>query len=223
MSNPQSARTYDDATHLLGKLWVWGMGLVLLMFPTAICVYYDAWPEATALLKGLLAIAPMYWAVGIIEVLTYVPMLGAGGSYLGFITGSLTMLKVPCTLAALERAKVKSGTQEGEAVATIAIAVSSIVALFIIFMGVLLIVPLTPILESPTLAPAFEQLLPALFGGLGVALIGRNWKIAVAPIVLMIALFVAMPQLAPSAAIFVPVAAGVAILAARLMYRKGWL
>ncbi len=223
MSNPQSARSYDDATHLLGKLWVWGMGLVLLMFPTAICVYYDAWPEATALLKGLLAIAPMYWAVGIIEVLTYVPMLGAGGSYLGFITGSLTMLKVPCTLAALERAKVKSGTQEGEAVATIAIAVSSIVALFIIFMGVLLIVPLTPILESPTLAPAFEQLLPALFGGLGVALIGRNWKIAVAPIVLMIALFVAMPQLAPSAAIFVPVAAGVAILAARLMYRKGWL
>lgn len=223
MSNPQPARTYDDATHLLGKLWVWGMGLVLLMFPTAICVYYDAWPEATALLKGLLAIAPMYWAVGIIEVLTYVPMLGAGGSYLGFITGSLTMLKVPCTLAALERAKVKSGTQEGEAVATIAIAVSSIVALFIIFLGVLLIVPLTPILESPTLAPAFEQLLPALFGGLGVALIGRNWKIAVAPIVLMIALFVAMPQLAPSAAIFVPVAAGVAILAARLMYRKGWL
>jgi hypothetical protein len=199
------------------------MGLVLLLFPLGVCLYYNAWPEGAGLLKGLLSIAPMYWAVGIIEVLTYVPMLGAGGSYLGFITGSLTMLKVPCTLAALDRAKVKSGTPEGEAVGTIAVAVSSLVTLLILFLGVLLIVPLTPILESPTLAPAFDQLLPALFGGLGVALIGRNLKIAAAPIVAMVALFVLMPGLAKSGAIFVPVAAGIAIAAARWMYKRGWL
>ena len=219
----RTLRTYDEATHRLGKIWVWGMGLVLLLFPLGVCLYYNAWPDGAGLLKGLLSIAPMYWAVGIIEVLTYVPMLGAGGSYLGFITGSLTMLKVPCTLAALDRAKVKSGTPEGEAVGTIAVAVSSLVTLLILFLGVLLIVPLTPILESPTLAPAFDQLLPALFGGLGVALIGRNLKIAAAPIVAMVALFVLMPGLAKSGAIFVPVAAGIAIAAARWMYKRGWL
>lgn len=219
----RTLRTYDEATHRLGKIWVWGMGLVLLLFPLGVCLYYNAWPEGAGLLKGLLSIAPMYWAVGIIEVLTYVPMLGAGGSYLGFITGSLTMLKVPCTLAALDRAKVKSGTPEGEAVGTIAVAVSSLVTLLILFLGVLLIVPLTPILESPKLAPAFDQLLPALFGGLGVALIGRNLKIAAAPIVAMVALFVLMPGLAKSGAIFVPVAAGIAIAAARWMYKRGWL
>lgn len=222
MKNPQG-RSYDDATHLLGKIWVWGMGIVLMMFPTAVCLYYNAWPEGSALLKGLLAIAPMYWAVGIIEVLTYVPMLGAGGSYLGFITGSLTMLKVPCTLAAFDRVGVKSGTPEGEAVGTIAVAVSSIVTLLIIALGVLLIVPLTPILEAPALAPAFEQLLPALFGGLGAALIAKNLKVAVAPIVAMVVLFVAVPSLAGSAAIFVPVAALIAIAAARVMYKKGML
>ncbi len=219
----RTLRTYDEATHRLGKIWVWGMGLVLLLFPLGVCLYYNAWPDGAGLLKGLLSIAPMYWAVGIIEVLTYVPMLGAGGSYLGFITGSLTMLKVPCTLAALDRAKVKSGTPEGEAVGTIAVAVSSLVTLLILFLGVLLIVPLTPILESPTLAPAFDQLLPALFGGLGVALIGRNLKIAAAPIVAMVALFVLMPGLAKSGAIFVPVAAGIAIAVARWMYKRGWL
>jgi hypothetical protein len=223
MSAKTNARAYDETTHLLGKIWVWGMGLMLMLFPLAVCLYYDAWPDAAGLIKGLLAIAPMYWAVGIIEVVTYVPMLGAGGSYLAFITGSLTMLKVPCTLAALNRAKVKSGTPEGEAVATIAVAVSSIMTLFILFVGVLLIVPLTPVLENPALAPAFDQLLPALFGGLGVALIGRNLKIAIAPIAAMVMLFVLAPSLASSAAIFVPVAAGIAILAARLMYKRGWL
>lgn len=223
MSGNKAVRSYEDTTHLLGKIWVWGMGVMLLMFPLAVCLYYGAWPDGAALMKGLLAIAPMYWAVGTIEVLTYVPMLGAGGSYLGFITGSLTMLKVPCTLAALDRAKVKSGTPEGEAVATISVAVSSIVTLCIIFLGVLLIVPLTPVLESPSLKPAFDNLLPALFGGLGVALISRNAKIAIAPVVCMVALFVAMPKLAASAPIFVPVAALIAIVAARFMYKKGWL
>ncbi len=214
---------YDERTHYLGKIWTWGMGLVLIMFPLAVCLYYNAWPDGAGLLKGLLSIAPMYWAVGTIEVLTYVPMLGAGGSYLGFVTGSLTMLKVPCTLTALDKAKVKSGTPEGEAVATIAIAVSSITTLVIIFIGVLLIVPLTPVLDSPTLAPAFEQILPALFGGLGVALVSKNLKVAIAPIVAMVALFVCVPSLAASGAIFVPVAALIAIAAARIMYKKGWL
>jgi len=215
--------SYDDGTHFWGRIWMWGMGIVLLMFPTAICLYFNAWPEASGFLKGLLAIAPMFWAVGTIEVLTYVPMLGAGGSYLGFITGNLTNLKVPCTITALNKVGAKPGTPEGEVVGTIAVAVSSIVTTTIIFIGVLLIVPLTPILDSPALKPAFDQILPALFGGLGVALIGQNLKVSIAPILSMVILFVCVPSLAPSGAIFVPVAAVIAIAAARLMYKKGWL
>jgi hypothetical protein len=214
---------YIERTHRLGKIWTWGMGIVLLLFPIIVSIYYNAWPEGEPFLKGLLSIGPMYWAVGTIEVLTYIPMLGAGGSYLGFITGSLTMLKVPCTMSAFTRAEVKSGTPEGEVIATIAIAVSSITTVTIIFLGVLLITPLTPILNSPTLEPAFDQILPALFGGLGVAIIAQNPKIAIAPVTSMLVLFIAVPALAPSGAIFVPVAALIALGAARIMYKKGWL
>lgn len=199
------------------------MGVILLAFPASVCLYYNAWPEASGFLKGLVAIAPMFWAVGTIEVITYVPMLGAGGSYLGFITGNLTNLKVPCTITALNKVGAKPGTPEGEVVGTIAVAVSSIVTTAIIIIGVLLIAPLTPILDSPALKPAFDQILPALFGGLGVALIGQNLKVSIAPIVSMIILFVCVPSLASSGAIFVPVAALIAIAAARLMYKKGWL
>jgi hypothetical protein len=126
-------------------------------------------------------------------------------------------------MSAFTRAEVKSGTPEGEVIATIAIAVSSITTVTIIFLGVLLITPLTPILNSPTLEPAFDQILPALFGGLGVAIIAQNPKIAIAPVTSMLVLFIAVPALAPSGAIFVPVAALIALGAARIMYKKGWL
>ncbi|PKM71643.1 MAG: hypothetical protein CVU91_12840 [Firmicutes bacterium HGW-Firmicutes-16] len=216
--------TYDDGTHYWGRIWLWGMGVVLLLLPAAICLYFDAWPEANGLFKGLIAVAPTFWAVGTIEVLTYVPMLGAGGSYLGFITGNLTNLKVPCTITALNKVGAKPGTPEGEVVGTIAVATSSIVTTLIIFVGVLLIVPLAPILNSPSLKPAFEQILPALFGGLGVALIGQNLKVAIVPVVSMIVLFVCAPSFANSVGlVFVPVAAAIAIAAARIMYKIGWL
>ncbi|MFR4009250.1 MAG: hypothetical protein ACLT0Y_08275 [Christensenellales bacterium] len=58
--------------------------------------------------------APIFWTVGTIEVFTYAPMLGAGGSYLGFVTGNLTNLKVPCALNAMRSAGVEPGSEEGE-------------------------------------------------------------------------------------------------------------
>jgi hypothetical protein len=52
---------------------------------------------------GLVATMPMYWAVGIVETFTYVPMLGAGGAYLSFVTGNISNLKLPCALNAWSR------------------------------------------------------------------------------------------------------------------------
>jgi len=166
----------------------------------------------------------MYWAVGAIETVTYVPMLGAGGSYLSFVTGNISNLKLPCALNAMEQNGVSANSEEGEVVSTIAIAVSSIVTTLIIILGVVLIVPLTPVLQAPALQPAFDQILPALFGGLGVAFVSKNWKIAVAPILLMLVLFIFVPALnAGTVGIMVPVSALFTIGVARIMYKRGAL
>jgi hypothetical protein len=90
--------------------------------------------------------------------------------------------------------------------------------------GVALIVPLSPILESPVLAPAFDQMLPALFGALGVALISKSWKIAVAPVLLMLVLFIFVPALDSSmVGIMVPVGVVFTIITSRIMYKKNML
>ena len=215
--------TYRDQMHRTGRIWTVCALLMLLAVPAAVCVYYDAWPPMTGILKGFISVAPIFWTVGTIEVLTYVPMLGTGGSYLGFVTGNLTNLKVPCALNALERAGVSQGSDEGEVVSTIAIATSSIVTTAIIAVGVLLLKRIEPFIESPIMQPAFDNILPALFGALAVVYVSKNWKIALAPLVFMIALFILVPSLASSVGILVPVGALIAIGVARILYKKGKL
>ena len=213
-------KSYDDMTHFYGQIWIWTAVVLLLCVPMSICIYYNAWPSMNSLFKGFMGVAPIYWTVGTIEVITYTPMLGTAGSYLGFVTGNLTNLKVPSALNAMENAKVKIGTEEGEIISTVAIATSSIVTTIIIAAGVLLLAQLAPILNSPTLKPAFENILPALFGGLAVVYVSKNWKISLAPLIFMIILFLLVPSLASSVGILVPVGALISIGAARVLYKK---
>ena len=216
--------SYVDSVHRDGRIWNIGVMILLMAFPIAVSVIFNAPPDWAALLQGLIGTAPLYWVVGVIETITFVPMLGAGGSYLSFVTGNISNLKLPCALNALEQNNVSANSEEGEVISTIAIAVSSIVTTIIIVIGVICIVPLTPILEAPVLEPAFAQILPALFGGLGVAFVSKNWKIAVAPIALMLVLFIFVPALNEgTVGIMVPVSALFTMAAARIMYKKGAL
>lgn len=213
--------TYMKNTDKYGKIWIWTAVVVILFVPIAICLYYNAWPEATAVLKGLLGVAPIYWTVGVIEVITYTPMLGTGGTYLAFVTGNLTSIKAPSALSAMENADVKPGSEEGEVISTIAIATSSIVTTIVIVIGVVALSYLAPILNSTTLKPAFDNILPALFGGLAVVYVSKNWKLAIAPLVFMVVLFLLVPSLASSVGVLVPVGVLIALGAARIMYKKG--
>ena len=216
--------SYIDSVHRDGRIWNIGVMILLLLFPLTVAFLFGVSPDWGALVMGLIATAPMYWAVGVIETITFVPMLGAGGSYLSFVTGNISNLKLPCALNALEQNDVSASSEEGEIISTIAIATSSIVTTLIIIVGVICIVPLTPILEAPVLEPAFAQMLPALFGGLGVAFVSKNWKIAIAPVILMLILFIFVPALnAGTVGIMVPVSVLFTIGVARILYKRGGL
>lgn len=215
-------RSFTDQIHIDGRIWGLSLFVLILSFPFVVCLLYGVLPKWVPMLRGMITVVPMYWAVGLIEIFTYVPMLGAGGAYLSFVTGNISNLKLPCALDAMERAHVKASSEEGEIISTISIAVSSIVTTLIIILGVILIVPLTPILAHPALNAAFAQLLPALFGGLAVVFVSKNVKLSIAPILLMLVLFIFVPALNSSTVgIMVPVGVLFTILVARVLYKKG--
>ena len=109
-------RSYEEMTHIYGRIWILSALGMIFSYPIITCIYYGAWPGWKPVLQGLLGVAPIFWTVGLIEVLTFVPMLGTASSYLAFVTGNLTNLKVPAALTAMENAGTKPGTDEGEVI-----------------------------------------------------------------------------------------------------------
>lgn len=212
---------YDEATHRLGRAWCSIAVLLMLSVPLGACLVFNVWPPIGGLLNGILAVCSIYLPVGIIEVLTYSPMIGASGTYLAFVTGNLSNLKIPGAYNAMNITGTKPGTAEGEVISTLSIAVSSIVTTLLIVCGVLLILPLQPVLSNAALKPAFDNVIPALCGSLGVTWVMKNWKLALAPSVLMLITFLFVPV--SMIGIMIPVAAIIAILAGRVMYKKGML
>lgn len=218
-----TARSYEDSTHRLGRFWMAVMLLVMFCLPLGICIIFKTFPDFSgpfwaAFIPILLADVPS----GIGELIAYAPILGTGGTYLAFITGNLSNLKIPCAMTAQKMAKTEVGSEESEVVATLSVASSAITTTIVLALGVMLITPLTPVLENPTLLPAFKTVIPAMFGALGYKYAADNPKAAIIPLALGISIFLIAPQLTSSVSIMVFVIAAISLVATFFLYRTGF-
>lgn len=215
-------KTYFDKVHRWGTVWNYAALFIMYFVPLAISIYLSSWPSLGVLGKILPPLLILYWPTGIIETVTYIPMLGAGGTYLCFVTGNISNLKLPCGLAAMDNAKVRANTEEGEVISTLAIAVSSITTTVIIAVGVLLFAPVLPKVtaEGSLFKPAFEQVLPALFGALGASYFYKHWKLGIAPILSGVIVLLFAPSMGVGILMIVTIV--VSIVGALIIYKDLW-
>lgn len=205
-------KDYFDRVHRWGILWNIGALLALLAIPVSICSYLGVWPELDSLVSIMPKLMGLYWLTAIVEVITYVPLLGPGGAYLSFVTGNISNLKLPCGLKAMEQAKVRANTEEGEVISTIAISVSAIVTTVIIAAGVLIfgVTGSLDVLTEGALAPAFDYVLPALFGSLAAGYILKHWKVMIAPFIVgVLFLYFVDPTMGAGTLMFITIVAAV--------------
>ncbi len=211
-------KTYMDKVHTWGRIWCIASLIFFICIPLAISLHLNVWPKADILGKGLASIA-FFFATGIIEVVAYSPMLGAGGTYLSFVTGNIMNLKMPCALNAMENAKVKANTEEGEVITTIAISASIIVTTLVIAVFVI-IFALNPgfstLMSSDTFAPAFQQVTYTIFGSLAATYFVKHWKISIFPIA---AITVLLLFIDPGIGVLIPVGVVLSMLGAHVMYK----
>lgn len=193
---------YNLKSHIIGKIW---MALALVIFfavPTAICLYYDVKPDMTVMgTSAVLIPFIINFLSGIFEPVIYSPMLGVNSAYLAFITGNLSNLKIPCVVKAQEICGTKLGTEENEVVSTLSVATSTLVTTVIIAIFVLILAVSnveTAIQNTPWITPAFTCVVYALFGSLGGKYVVKNIKLAVFPLVIIVAFSLILGFAAPS-------------------------
>jgi len=211
---------YNRRTHVYGRICCAAALLLLLAAPFVMGAVLGAMPDMSAFLKGFLAIGVVYLVSCVAEFLIYTPMLGAGGSYLAFITGNLINMKIPCAVTARDIVGAKTGTAENEIISTLSIATSSLVTILVLALGVLLLQPLQPVLQSEALQPAFENVVPALFGAMAYKYYRRNMRVAAFPLVAMSVLFAVVPSLQGSVSFMIIPSGALAIGIAYLVWRK---
>lgn len=214
------AHDFDNTMHRMGRIWTSIAFILMLLVPVFVALYFHASPNVTGMLAGTASICLIFIPSSFVEFITYAPMLGTGATYLAFVTGNLTNLKIPCSMNAREICGTEYGTKENEIISTISVAVSSLVTCSVLIIGVLLIVPLTPVLYSPVLQPAFNTVVPALFGALGYKYFSKTPVIAIAPFLTMSVLCLLVPSAANQVAFLVPVSAIISIIAAWFLHKK---
>ena len=211
---------YNKRTHTLGRIACVITLALLLGVPFVIGAYLGAMPDLGAFGRGFLAIGIVWFVSCIAEYLVYTPMLGAGGGYLAFMTGNLINMKIPCAVNARDIVGAKAGTPENEIISTLSIAASSLVTILVLALGVVLLIPLQPFLQAPALQPAFDNVVPALFGAMAYKYFRKNLYIAVVPFVVMCALFIFVPSLISSTSFMILPSGAIAIGIAWLLFRK---
>jgi hypothetical protein len=212
---------FNRSLHKLGKLLLITSMILLLSVPFVIGAINGVMPEMGGFLSGMAKVGIIYIPVAIVEFLVYTPMLGVGGSYISFLTGNVTNMKIPCAMNARDMAGTTVGTPENEIISTISTATSAIVTTLVIVVGVLLITPLQPVLQSEALLPAFNNVVPALFGALGLKYFAKSPKIAVIPLLVITLVCIFVPSMITQTSTLIIPAGALALIIGFVLFKKG--
>lgn len=210
--------SYTDSLHRIGRIFTVICLLMIGMVPVVYCLVAKVSPQ-WKIIGNAWSFIVGYIAIGLVEAVSYAPILGVGGQYLAFITGNISNLKLPCSLNTQTILDTKQGSEEQEIISTISIAVSSIVTTVIILIGLIPLGLLGGNIVN-VLKPVSPYVIPAIFGGLGIVLLSRYFKQTVIPFAVLIIVCVVMFLVGsdPGQATMITVGMAVSIISGTILY-----
>ncbi|MDL2250702.1 hypothetical protein LJC51_08625 [Lachnospiraceae bacterium OttesenSCG-928-J05] len=183
---------YNRKVHLVGRISSFLIIVALLGVPFLTSLFFKEEIDWGTTFAAIGSVLMVFGPVAVIEFLSYLPIIGAGGQYLSFVTGNVMNMKIPAATSGRKIAGVETGSDEGDAISMISIAISSLVTTAVLFVGMVLAAQLLPLLNSPVLAPAFANVMPAIMGALGFPVIVRDLRTSWLPALISIVLTVGL-------------------------------
>ena len=235
--NPVTLDPFQNWCHRWGRIGTIIALVYMIALPFVFLSVYGCMPTMAQVLNpAFLGILAIYIPVGFSEALSYTPLMGTS-SYLGFITGNIMNLKMPCAVNALKITGKQANTPEGDVVSSIAVAASSIMTVGILTIAALLISFISPIFELPAVKTMSDYLLPALFGSMTLGLFAstsagtkvvKGGLKGVIPVIVIVSLLTLGARLIGMGSIMLGLVGfvilfmlPVAIITSRILWKKG--
>lgn len=236
ISTPQTLDPFQTWSHKWGRFGTFIALVYMIALPFIVLGYYGCIPSFGEVVNlSTISILLIYIPVGISEALSYTPILGAS-AYLTFITGNIMNLKLPCAVNAMKLANKEPNTPEGEAIASVAVSVSSIMTIVILALAALLSTWISPVFELPAVKTASNYIIPALFGSLTLGLFSstnsgnkvvKNGIMGVLPVIIIISVLSILVRVMSGSSLFGMVGflilfmLPISIISSRIMWKKG--
>ena len=228
--------SFQAWAHKWGRIGTLIALIYMIGLPFVVLSAYGCMPSLGEVINiGTISILMIYIPVGISEAISYTPILGAS-SYLTFITGNIMNLKLPVAVNAMKITKKEPNTPEGEAISSVAVAVSSIMTVIILALAALLSTWISPVFELPSVKTASNYLIPALFGSLTLGLCGstntgkkvvKNGVMGVLPVIILVTVIALLVRISSGGSLFGAIGflilfmLPIAIISSRIMWKKG--
>lgn len=235
-TNTQPMDSFQEWSHKWGRIGTLLALIYMIALPFIVLGYYGCIPSLGEVFNlSTISILMIFVPTGISEALSYTPILGSS-SYLTFITGNIMNLKFPVAVNAMKIAKKEANTPEGEAVASVGVAVSSIMTVVILALAALLSTWISPIFELPAVKTASNYIIPALFGSLALGLFSntssgskvvKNGVMGVLPVLVIVSVLALVVRFTSGSSLFDMVGflilfmLPIALISSRIMWKKG--
>lgn len=199
------------------------IGVVASFVPLAVlAIVFDIMPALDAIVAAAtirISACVVYYFV---EPISFQPVLGIPGTYMAFLSGNISNLRVPCSSVAQKAAGVEEGTPEGAVLSTIGVAVSIVVNLLILTAGVLLGAQIIAMIPE-SLVSALVYLVPALYGAMLMQMVLYAPKIAAIAVPLGIITLVISKTGLFDSSVAILISVFGSIIIGRMLMKTGWL
>ncbi|MBQ7046626.1 MAG: hypothetical protein IJN85_02640 [Oscillospiraceae bacterium] len=194
---------------------VWAILSLLVMFayPVCACIIFKTAPDFFNLIKGILPMIVALYPGAIACVFLYIPLIGKTGAYLGFLTGNISNIRLPCAINAVGQLRGDASLEEKDTVSTLSVAASALTTIAIISFGLLYVYNYGDAFlgAESKINPVFQQVLPALFGALSYKYFKKDKGIFISVILLLVALLAIKGSFGMSALIVFAIAFAVVL------------
>ena len=160
----QYAKSFTKPSIRIGTITVL-LAMLGSFFPNIyLYLAYGVWPDASHMFSAWGSIAMAFGAFYLVEPISYFPVFGPTGTYIGILSGNISQIRLPAASTAQDVLGVEPSSHKGEVVGILAICGSVVTNILFLTVAVVAGSTLLAFLPESVTSAMANYILPSLFG-----------------------------------------------------------